>query len=288
MKEVLKQVKKIELKTRKLVDTLMTGNYHSLFKGQGIEFSEIREYNLGDDIRSIDWNVTARMNSAHVKEFIEERDLRIIILFDISASGNFGNNFSKKQKAIELAATLMFSALRNSDKVGLFLFTDKIEVFIPCRKGKRHVLKLIQTLLTHKPSSIGTNLNNSLASVSKIIKKRSIIFVISDFFSEDFYSPLKILANKHDLIAVNINDFREMELPDVGLIELEDEETGEQILVDTSDITFRNNYKRVIKNKNDELQALFRKLKVDMIHLQTDQSYEISFRKFFNSRKVMR
>ena len=285
-KEVIKQVKKIEISTKHLVDTLMAGNYHSVFKGQGIEFSEIREYTHGDDIRTIDWKVTARMHAPHVKEFIEERDLRVFIVFDISGSGNFGNNLTKKRKAIELAATLMFSALRNNDNVGLFLFTDKVELFIPARKGRRHILKLLRTLISHQPQSMKTNLNNSLASVSKIIKKRSIVFVISDFFADDFSAPLKILRNKHDVIAVNINDSREMKISDVGLIELEDEETGEQILVNTSDEEFRENYINIIQKEQTKLHKLFQRMKIDLVSIKTDESYEIPLRKFFHLRKM--
>ncbi len=285
-KEVIKQVKKIEISTKHLVDTLMAGNYHSVFKGQGIEFSEIREYTPGDDIRTIDWKVTARMHAPHVKEFIEERDLRVFIVFDISGSGNFGNNLTKKRKSIELAATLMFSALRNNDNVGLFLFTDKVELFVPARKGRRHILKLLRILISHQPQSMKTNLSNSLASVSKIIKKRSIVFVISDFFADDFSAPLKVLRNKHDVIAVNINDSREMKIPDVGLIELEDEETGEQILVNTSDEEFRENYLNIIQKERTKLHKLFQRMKIDLVSIQTDESYEIPLKKFFHLRKM--
>jgi len=284
-KEIIKQVKKIELFTRNLVDGLIAGNYHSIFRGQGIEFSEIREYNTGDDIRAIDWKVTARFNHPYVKEFIEERDLRVYFVFDYSASSRFGNLVEKRRKAIELSATLMFSALRNNDNVGLFIFTDSVETYIPARKGRRHVLKLISNLVSHTPKSKKTDVNISLASISNIIKKRSIIFIISDFYSTDFMKPLSILKNKHDIIALRVYDKREMEIPDVGLIQLEDGETGEQILVDTSDSDFRSNYSSVINKHELELDHMFRKNKIDKINIITDEPYDIPLRKFFKTRK---
>lgn len=284
-KEVIAQVKKIEITTKHLVEGLIAGNYHSIFKGQGIEFSEIRDYRPGDDIRAIDWKVTARFNHPFIKEFIEERDLRVFFAFDFSASGNFGNLVEKRRKAVELTATLMFSALRNNDNVGLFIFTDGIEKYIPARKGRRHVLKLVSNLVTHEPQSKKTNLKKSLSYIANIIKKRSILFVISDFYSEDFTQPLNVLKNRHDVIAIKVRDNREIELPDIGLIQLEDEETGEQILLDTSDKEFRKNYKKVIKTQNNKLNTIFKKLKIDTVEVNTDEAYEIPLRKFFRTRQ---
>ncbi|MFP4567636.1 MAG: DUF58 domain-containing protein [Candidatus Woesearchaeota archaeon] len=285
MKEVIAQIKKIELKTKHLVDGLIAGNYHSIFKGQGIEFSEIRDYRPGDDIRAIDWKVTARFNHPFIKEFIEERDLRVFFAFDFSASGNFGNLIEKRKKAIELTATLMFSALRNNDNVGLFIFTNSVEKYIPERKGRRHILKIISKLITHKPQSKETNLKKSLTYIANIIKKRSILFVISDFYSDDFTQPLTALKNKHDVIAIKIADTRETELPDIGLIQLEDEETDEQILIDTSDKEFRENYSKIIKTQNNKLNTLFKKHKIDTVEITTNQAYEIPLRKFFKTRQ---
>jgi uncharacterized protein (DUF58 family) len=285
MKEILKQVKKIEIRTKKLVDGLITGNYHSIFKGTGIEFSEIREYKPGDDIRAIDWKVTARFNQPFVKEFIEERDLSVYFVLDISASSSFGNNIDKKRKSIELIASLMFSAMKNNDAVGLFLVTDKLEKYVPARKGKKHILRLIAELLTFNPKSKRTNLLEPFKSISKIIKKRSIVFVISDFFSEDFSKPLKVLKKRNDVIAVKIIDNREKEIPDIGYIELEDEETGEQILVDTSDKEFRENYIRLIKENDKKLEKIFKKYKIDFIEILTDESYDKPLKKFFRIRK---
>lgn len=285
MKEILKQVKKIELNTKKLVDGLITGNYHSIFKGTGIEFSEIREYRFGDDIRAIDWKVTARFNKPFIKEFIEERDLGVYFVLDVSGSISFGNKIEKKRRSIELVASLMFSAIKNNDSIGLFLITDKLEKFIPARKGKKHVLKLITEILKFNPESKKTNLMIPIKSISKIIKKRSIIFVVSDFFSEDFSKPLRFLKKRNDVVAIRILDNREKEIPDIGYISLEDEETGEQILVDTSDKDFKNNYERLIKENDKKLEKIFKKYKIDFIEILTDKSYEKPLKKFFKIRK---
>ncbi len=289
-KNILKQVKKIEIVTKQLVDGLVAGNYHSIFKGQGVEFSEIREYFPGDDIRVIDWKVTARFNHPFVKEFIEERDLNVYFIFDYSASNSFGNLIEKRRKAIEITATLMFSAVRNNDNVGLFIFTEGIENFIPARKGRRHVLKLVSSLVSHNPQSKKTNLEKSLSYVANIIKKRSVVFIISDFYNQNFEKPLKILKRKNDVIAIKISDIREIQIPDVGLIQLEDEETGEQILVDTSDETFRKNYEKIILKEEERLNKMFKKNKIDVITIRTDEPYEIPLKRFFKirERRLMR
>jgi uncharacterized protein (DUF58 family) len=285
MQEVLKKVKKIEIKTKHLVDGLLQGAYHSVFKGRGIEFSEVREYIPGDDVRTIDWNVTARMNHPFVKEFIEERDLTVYIVLDCSASNEFGTEKSKKQAAVELAASLMFAALRNNDRAGLCLFTDRVELFISPRKGKRHVLKLVRDLVNFNPGNRATDLNSALRFLLNVVKKRSIIFILSDFFSEmNFLQSLRVLRNRHDVIAVNINDIREEEIPNVGYIELEDEETGEQILVDTNDSDFRKKYVELINEKNTSLNNQLRRLKIDLIQLKSDEPFEIPLRKFFKLR----
>jgi uncharacterized protein (DUF58 family) len=284
-KEIIAQVRKIEISTKHLVDGLITGNYHSIFKGQGIEFSEIREYRAGDDTRSIDWKVTARFNHPYIKEFIEERDLAVYFAIDVSGSSSFGSNTSKKMKSIQIAASLMFAALRNNDKIGLFLFTDKIEKYAPERKGRRHVLKLISTLVSFEPKSQGTDIKNALVHVSKVAKKRGIVFIISDFYSRDFIAPLNILKNRHDIIALRIVDPREQEMPDVGLIELEDEESGEQMLVDTSDGNFRENFKKIMHEEDRKLKKTMRRAKIDVINIRTDEPYEVPLRKFFGTRK---
>jgi uncharacterized protein (DUF58 family) len=225
-RDIIRSVKKLEITTRRLVEGLITGNYHSIFKGQGIEFSDIREYRAGDDIRAIDWNVTARFNHPFIKEFIEERDLRVYFAIDVSASGSFGSSVSKRSKALETVAGLMFAAMSNNDNVGFFLFTDRIEKYAPARKGRKHVLSLLSKLVSFQPQSPGTDLEEALAYVSRVVKKRSIIFIVSDFFTGDFYRPLRILRNRHDVIALRILDEREREIPDVGLIELRTRRRG--------------------------------------------------------------
>lgn len=284
-KSIIRQVKKIEIKTRHIVDGLITGNYHSIFKGQGIEFSEIRDYNPGDDVRAIDWKVTARFNHPFIKEFIEERDLRVYFALDISGSGSFGSNTSKRQKALEVSASLMFAALRNNDNVGAFLFSDSVEKFIPARKGRKHILKLLSIIVDYQPKSTKTNLKAALEYISKVVKKRSIIFIISDFYADNFIQPIKLLKNKHDVIALNIADHREYEIPNIGLIELEDEETGEQLLVDTSDKGFRDRYIGLIKKRNDDLKTGLKKIKVNIVDILTDEPYEKPLRKFFRERQ---
>jgi uncharacterized protein (DUF58 family) len=283
-KEIIKKIKKLEITTKQLVDGIITGNYHSIFKGQGIEFSESREYRAGDDIRSIDWKVTARFDHPYVKTFIEERDLHVYFAIDMSGSSSFGNNISKRNKALEIVASLMFAAQKNNDNIGVFLFTDTVESFIPARKGRKHTLKVISAIVRFEPKSTNTNLQASFEYISKVIKKRSIVFLISDFFDEDFYHPLKIIRNKHDVIALRIIDKREKELPDVGLIELEDEETGEQILVDTSDEIFRSNFMNLMKEREQLLIRSLRKIKIDVISILTDESFEVPLKKFFKIR----
>jgi uncharacterized protein (DUF58 family) len=283
-KEIIRNVKKLEITTKQLVDGLITGNYHSIFKGQGIEFSESREYQVGDDVRTIDWKVTARFDQPYIKEFIEERDLYVYFVLDMSGSSSFGNTISKRKKALEIVASLMFAASQNNDNVGVFLFTDTIEMFIPARKGRKHMLKAISRIIGFQPHSTKTDLYSSLGYISKVIKKRSIIFIISDFFDEDYVHPIKILKNKHDVIALRIIDKREQEIPDIGLIELEDEETGEQILVDTSDEEFRQTYRENLQAYEEALFHTLRKIKVDVVNILTDEPFEIPLKKFFKLR----
>jgi uncharacterized protein (DUF58 family) len=286
MREILKQVKKLEITTKQLADGLITGNSDSIFKGQGIEFSEIRDYRPGDDIRAIDWKVTARFNHPYIKEFIEERDLQIYFVIDLSESGSFGTNVSKKQKSLEIIASLMFAALRNNDRFGVFLITNRVERFIPARKGRKHLLQVLNSIISFTPNSLKTDLQNSLVQISKIIKRKSVLFIISDFIDEsEFLKPLKILRKQHDIIALKITDQREKEIPDVGLIELEDEETGEQILVDTSDDNFRNLYSNLISENDFQFISNLRKIRIDTLSLLTDQNYAIPLKKFFRRRK---
>ncbi|MFA5246477.1 MAG: DUF58 domain-containing protein [Candidatus Micrarchaeia archaeon] len=282
--EIIRQVKRIDLFTRRLVDGLAAGQYRSAFKGTGIEFSEIREYYTSDDPRAIDWKVTARMNRPFVKQYLEERDLRVYFAFDLSASGNFGSEIEKKRKAIELAASLMFSALKNNDAVGLFLITDHVEKFVPARKGRKHVLKLLSALLSFEPASKKTDLNACLGEISKVLHRRCLLFVLSDFYSPDFSKPLKMLRARHDVVAISITDSREHNIPSIGLVEFEDEETGEQLLVDTSDPAFRANYEKLAKERQNFLTNLFRKSKIDQIDIFSDAPYEVPLRRFFHNR----
>ena len=283
--EILKQIKKLEITTKYLVDDLLTGNYHSLFKGQGIEFSELREYRSGDDIRSIDWNVTARYNQPYVKEFVEERSLEVYFILDLSNSSSFGNKISKERKSLEIVASLMFAALRNNDNIGIFLYTENIEKYIPARKGKNHVLNILRSIITFQPKSKTTNLKTTLAQISQILKKRCILFIVSDFFdSSEYLIPLKILRKRHDIILIKITDLREHEFPKIGLIELEDKETGEQILVDTSNRIFLRKYKESVLNHDLQFFSNLRKMNVDCIKILSDESYEMPLRKFFKKR----
>ena len=283
--EILKQVKKLDISVKYLVDKLITGNYHSLYKGQGIEFSEIREYKSGDDLRSIDWNVTARYNQPYIKEFVEERSLDIYFILDVSGSEDFGNLVSKKRKALEITTSLIFAALRNNDNIGIFLFTEKIEKLISARRGKRHVFKILRSIISFQPKSQITNLRTTLAQVSRILKKRSMLFIVSDFYDTSDYSKvLKILGIKHDVILVRIFDSREQEIPQIGLIELEDKETGEQLLIDTSNNLFQRNYREIVSKNQLEFIKTVEKLNVDCLNISSEEDYELSLKRFFKKR----
>jgi len=285
VREVIKNVRKLEIKTQRMVEGIISGYYHSVFKGRGIEFSDIREYATGDDIRAIDWNVTARMNAPFVKEFIEERDLTVYIILDVSASNEFGFERRKRDYGVEIAASLIFSALANNDSVGMFLCTSVIEEFIPPRKGRSHLFKLLREMIYFEPEKKTTDLNNCVRHISNVAKRRSIMFVVSDFFTEDFEKSLGILKNRHEVILINVSDLRESDIPDIGYVMLEDSETGEQFLADTSDAGFRGRYASLMKQRNDELFERMRRLKVDMINVRTDQPFEIPLRRFFRLKE---
>ncbi len=234
-KELLKKVRKIEIKTRRLSDHVFGGEYHSTFKGRGMTFSEVRQYQFGDDVRNIDWNVTARYNEPYIKVFEEERELTMMLMVDVSASKLFGTkNSFKDEMATEIAATLAFSATQNNDKIGLILFTDQIELYIPPKKGRFHVLRIIRELLEFKPKSKQTNLDEALKFLSNVMKKKAIVFLLSDFISEDYKQTLKIVSNKHDITGIRIYDQHEETIPNLGLVQMIDEESGELMLVDTS------------------------------------------------------
>lgn len=272
--ELLKKVRKIEIKTRGLSNQIFSGEYHSAFKGRGMTFSEVREYQPGDDIRSIDWNVTARFNTPFVKVFEEEREMTVMLLVDVSASGEFGTQKQLKQDLItELCAVLAFSSIQNNDKIGVIFFTDKIEKFIPPKKGKGHVLRIIRDLIEFQPERKQTDVKAALKYLTSVIKKRSIAFVISDFMAPDFSDALKIANKKHDLVALRIYDKRENELPAMGLVKMQDAETGAIRWIDTSDKKVRTHFAANAKRREQELKDLFNKSGVDAANISTSESY---------------
>jgi len=284
-KEILKKVEQIEIQTRGLVNDVFSGEYHSVFKGRGMEFSEVREYQYGDDIRTIDWNVSARIGHPYVKIFEEERELTVMLLIDVSSSGEFGTvERMKGEIAVEICALLAFSAIKNNDKVGLIIFTDKIEKYVPPKKGKQHVLRVLRELLYFEPEAKNTNISVALEYLSNVVRKRSIVFLISDFISEDFSRALKIVNKKHDVVAINITDPREKELPDVGFIELEDAENGEIITLDSTDSELRNLYYIYNQKQKEDRDRLFKSMNVDFIDISTDKSYIEPLIKFFRMR----
>jgi len=284
-KEILKKVRKIEIQTRSVVNEVFSGEYHSVFKGRGMEFAEVREYITGDDIRTIDWNVTARMGKPYVKVFDEERELTVMLLVDVSSSSDFGTvEQMKGEIAVELCALLAFSAITNNDKVGLILFTDQIEKFIPPKKGKKHVLRVIRELLYFKPKGKNTNLNNALEYLGRVINKKSVVFVVSDFIAEDYQNALRIAGKKHDIIAISITDPREVELPIVGFIELEDAESGDTILVDTMDAEIRSVFTSKVLDDKEKREKMFKSMNIDYVDISTDKSYIEPLIKFFKKR----
>jgi uncharacterized protein (DUF58 family) len=285
-KDVLKKIRRIEIRTKKLVNDLFSGEYHSSFKGQGMEFEEVRQYEPGDDIRLIDWNVTARTGYPHIKKFREERELSVVLLVDASSSGQFGTRERfKNEIAAELSALLAFSAIKNNDKVGMIIFTDSIEKFIPPQKGRAHVLRLIREILYFKPTGRGTDIGGALEYFNRVIKRRSVVFLISDFLSEGFYKPLQIANNKHDIIAVKITDPRETAFDSIGLIELEDAETGEVYMIDTGSKEFRREFAARAQEDTFNLKKGFQLINLDFINIRTDQSYIIPLINFFKMRE---
>ena len=283
--ELLKKVRKIEIKTRGLSSHIFSGEYHSAFKGRGMAFSEVREYMAGDDIRSIDWNVTARLGHPYVKVFEEERELTVILVVDVSASGSFGTkNQFKKDLMTELCAVLSFSAIQNNDKIGLIFFSDKIEKFIPPKKGKTHILRIIRELIDFKPTHSKTNISEALRYLRNAIKKRSICFVISDFQDSNFEDALKLANKKHDVVALHIYDQRETEIPNAGLIRFLDAETGETILVDSGDKAMRELFAKNWSRMDRELKDIFSRSGVDKAKIRTDESYITPLMRLFKKR----
>jgi len=285
--EILKKVRRIEIRTNRLVNESLAGEYHSIFKGRGMEFSEVREYQFGDDVRTIDWNVTSRMGHPYVKKHVEERELTVILLVDFSASGEFGTRRQfKREIEAEICALLAFSAIKNSDRVGLIAFTDRVETFLRPRKGKDHVLRVIREVLYFRPLGRGTDIGQALQYMYRTITKRSVVFVISDFLGDGFERPLRVAARKHDLIAITVTDPREEELPPVGLIDLEDAETGRPVLVDASDRRTRERFRRWAAERRSGRESLFRSMGVDALELFTDRPYDAPLVRFFHRRAL--
>ena len=284
--DILKKIRTLEIKTRGLVETVFAGNYHSVFKGRGMNFEDVREYQPGDEIRAIDWNVTARLGTAFVKKFTEERELTVMLIVDVSASGSFGSSTqSKRELAAEVACLLAFSAIRNNDKVGLLLFTDRVELFIPPKKGRSHTLRLIREILFFQPAGRGTDPTLALDYLNRIVTRRAVVFFISDFQAPDFSHALAISGRRHDFIAVRIQDERETVLPNVGIITLEDAETGEQIEINTGDRNIRNQFSDLADQNARELTRTLRRNNIDGITLRTSEDYLPALRAFFKTRE---
>lgn len=288
-RDLLKKVKKIELSTRHLVNEVFGGEYHSVFKGRGMEFAEVREYSPGDDIRTIDWNVSARTGAPYIKLFEEERELTVMILVDASASGAFGTRVQMKRSlAAELSAVLAFSAVKNNDKVGLIIFTDRVEKYIPPRKGRSHVLRVIREVLDHEPEHQGTSINTALEFMSRVIRKRSVTFMISDFLDKDYEKSMKQASRKHDMLSFHLQDPWEIELPNLGLIQIHDGETGETSLVNTGNASLRKTYEAKSKERFDQLKNFFKSSGLDYLPVRTDVPYVDSLIGFFRKRAARR
>jgi len=284
--EILKKIRRIEIVSKKSSSEVFSGEYHSAFKGQGMEFSEVREYHQGDETRFIDWNVSSRMGKIYVKQFVEERELTVILAVDLSASLDFySGQKSKKDIAAEISAIIAFTANNNKDKVGLLIFTDTVEMYIPPKRGKTHLLRIIKEILTFRPGNSGTSIENSLTYLNKVIKKKAIIFLISDFLDRDFSLPLRISGRKHDLIAINISDRREMQIPDKGLFLMRDSESGEEFTVDFSSEKTRRKFRQITESARRDLEETFSKYNVDSIDIYGDEDYEKPLFDFFMKRR---
>jgi uncharacterized protein (DUF58 family) len=295
--EILNKVRQVEIKTNRLVDETLAGHYHSVFKGRGMDFDEVREYVPGDDVRTIDWNVTARTGRTYVKKFTEERELTILLIIDVSASGEFGSAVqSKREIMAELGSVIAFSAVRNNDKVGLILFTDEAELYIPPKKGRSHILRVIREILFFQPEGTRTNIDAAMDFANQVIRRRAVAFLISDFCLPGDFEPslhglrpkLQITNRHHDLVAVSVNDPRERELPDIGLLTIEDAETGEQVDLDTTRSDIRDGFVRLADARRKELRRSIRSAGVDLLELSTDKAYLPELLNFFNARERRR
>lgn len=284
-KDLIKRIRKLEITTRKVVSDMLAGQYHSVFKGRGMAFSEVRQYQPGDEIRIIDWNVTARMNDTYVKVFTEERELTVMLLVDVSASEEFGSTSqTKSELAAEIAAQIAFSAIANNDRVGLVLFSDRVEHVIPPKKGRKHVLRVVSDILAFEPEGKGTDLACGLNYLSRVSKRRAVTFLISDFFAPEMERPMRIVRRKHDLVPVVVGDPMEDGFPKLGLVEMEDPETGERVLVDTSDPLVRGRFARTMQQRREERKKLFQRLELDFVELRGGQDYLTALTRFFRAR----
>ena len=285
--EILKKVRRIEIKTRGLSRNIFSGHYHSAFKGRGMAFSEVREYQFGDDIRNIDWNVTARFNTPYLKVFDEERELMVMLLIDVSGSNEFGTKGSFKEDVMtEIAAVLAFSAIQNNDKVGVIFFSDKVEKFIPPKKGATHILRIIRELIDFRPESQGTDLSEALRFLTNAIKKHCTAFIISDFIDHEFEPAIKIASGKHDLVAVRVYDAREAELPAIGMMEVYDKESEGRVWVDTSSSKVRETYGKWWKNHEKTIDGIFKRSGIDTVSIPTGQDYVKPLMKLFTLREM--
>jgi len=283
--ELIKKIRQIQIYTSRAVDASFAGQYESVFKGRGMQFDEVREYSPGDDIRTIDWNVTARTGKAYIKRFVEEREMTVIFAVDLSASGDFGTvNKAKNELAAEFCAVLAFAAAKNNDKVGMLIFTDQIELYIPPKKGVSHMLRLIRELLHFKMPKRKTNINKALDYIGRVVRKRATVFLVSDFIETDFEKSLGLLNKRHDVIAVSVRDKAEITLPSIGLLELIDAETGEIVLVDTSSRRFRKQYSNTTAQRFDRLRDTLRTINVDCISISSDKPYIQDLIRFFHVR----
>ncbi|MBU2643238.1 DUF58 domain-containing protein [bacterium] len=286
-KELLKKVRQIHIRSRRIVNDVMAGEYQSAFRGRGMEFDMVREYQEGDEERMIDWNVTARFGAPYVKSYVEERELTVVFLVDISASGGFGSGRQlKKEVAAEFCAVLAFNAIKKNDRVGLILFSDQIELFIPPQKGKTHVLRVIRELLVFQPRHHRTAIHAALEFFNRVNKRRAVVFLVSDFLDRDYARNLNLTSKRHDLVAVEITDPSETELPSIGLVEMLDPETGEQFLVDTGSHTWQERYRANRSKFDEERHAFLRKIGVDHLQIRTDQPFERDLIRFFKNRSL--
>jgi len=287
--EMLRRIRQIEIRARRLVANIFLGEYHSVFRGKGIEFAEVRQYEPGDDVRLIDWNVTARMGVPYVKKYIEERELTVMLMVDVSASSRFTTaTLTKRELAAEVAATLAFAAIANGDRVGLIAFSDRIEKFVPAGKGRRHVLRIIRELLYIAPEGGGTSIAHAASFLARVVRRRAIVFVLSDFFDRDYGQALRTVAVRHEMIALSLNDPRERDLPDVGLLEVEDAETGARALLDTSSARVRERYARRWEEQREARRRTLAAAGVEEVPLSTDRSYVEPLLRLFRARERRR